>query len=161
MPGGQIVQLPQATSRTITGPRLGLIPPRLVLEYDCEQDDGSTIWTRISFSDVLAVDFRQEACCTAEDVEGYNRMVRYQDSDWLAEIRDRWRRYLGRQGERRAPAPMPPGGSTSMMRVRHRGSAISRDRMSFCPARQLHGAAKRRARLRDKSRVGMRAPGRR
>jgi hypothetical protein len=99
MSGKEIFQLPWPTSRTITGPRVYWESPALVVDYDFEQDDGSIEWTRVTFHDVLAFEYRESACCEAADLDAYNQMVRYLDSGWLEEIRRRWREFLGSQAK--------------------------------------------------------------
>lgn len=87
--------LPWPTSQTITGPKLCLDSLKLIVDYDFEDDDGSAKWTQITFRDVLSFEYRQVACCCAEDLDAYNQIVRYLDSDWLKAMMHRWRRFLG------------------------------------------------------------------
>jgi len=85
------------TSRTVIGPRLCLDSGALVVDYDFEQDDGSVKWIRITFQDVLAFEYRQIVCCCAEDLDAYNRVVKYLGSEWLKEMLNRRQRFLGGQ----------------------------------------------------------------
>lgn len=89
--------LPYPTSRTIVGPELHLQSSLLEVRYDCEQDDGAVEWVQVSFHDTLAFEYRQVALCKAEDLDAYNKIVKYLESDWLDEMKDRWRNFLGSQ----------------------------------------------------------------
>ncbi len=93
----KVVKLPQATSRTTVGPKLQLSSSTLRLSYGCEQDDGALRWTHIIFHDVLKFEYRQEAVCGAEALDGYNQMAEYQESDWLRTTRARLTSFLGSQ----------------------------------------------------------------
>ena len=61
-------------------------------------------WTRVVFRDVLAFEYRQDACCQAEDLDAYNRVVKYLDSDWLEEMRNRRAGVLGHQANQEPAA---------------------------------------------------------
>lgn len=88
------IGLPFPTSRTRSGPLVVLEPPELVVDYDCEEDDGTLRWARIRFSGVMAFEYRQEACCLASDIEAYNKMLEIRTSARLDDIRKRYERYM-------------------------------------------------------------------
>ncbi len=91
------ISLPFPTSRTRTGPLVRLEAPALVVDYDCQEDDGAVRWVRIRFDLVMAFAYRQEACCLASDVEAYNKMLELRTSAHLEEIRGRYERSVPRQ----------------------------------------------------------------
>jgi hypothetical protein len=91
------IGLPLRTSRTRGGPLVRLEPPALVVEYNCEEDDGTLRWARVRFSGVMAFEYRQEACCLASDIEAYNKMLEVRTSARLEEIRGRYERSVPRQ----------------------------------------------------------------
>lgn len=80
------IELPLPTSRTVNGPKLHLSQQQLTLEYDYVLDDGTVAWTRTQFNAVIAFEYRQVACCVADDLDAYNKIVRHFDSSWLKEM---------------------------------------------------------------------------
>jgi hypothetical protein len=91
------ISLPLRTSRTRGGPLVRLEPPALVVDYNCEEDDGALRWARIRFSGVMAFEYRQEACCLASDVEAYNKMLEVRTSARLDDIRRCYERSVPRE----------------------------------------------------------------
>ncbi len=89
--------LPYPTSQTMTGPKLCLDSMILVVDYDFEQEDGFVKWIQVIFRDVLAFEYRQVTCCYVEDLDAYNKVVKYLDSDWQKKMLNRRRRFLGNQ----------------------------------------------------------------
>src|SRR5689334_15761020 len=91
------ISLPLPTSQTRRGPLISLETPTVVVDYDYEQDDGELRWIRVRFLGVLAFEYRQAACCRASDIEAYNKMLEFQTSDRLDEMRRRYEKYLAPQ----------------------------------------------------------------
>jgi hypothetical protein len=90
------VPLPLPTSRTRIGPIAALQPPKLTVEYDCEEENGVVRWARIRFHEVLKFEYRQDACCLTSDLEAYSKMQVIEDSPDLADVRGRYIIYLSR-----------------------------------------------------------------
>lgn len=93
----ETIVLKHPTSRTKDGPVIRLTPPNLSIKYDYPTDDGSVNWVELFFQDVLASEYRQEACCTAEDLDAYNKLLKEGTSAWLSEMESRWSKFLGSQ----------------------------------------------------------------
>jgi hypothetical protein len=85
------------TDRTQDGPIWLSHNGNLVLDYDCQHDDGSLTWSRLVFSNVLAVDFRQATCCRSEDIISATEMRAVQDSTWLFYVLKLWQESVGWQ----------------------------------------------------------------
>ncbi len=79
----EYIQLEHPTSMTIDGPKIYFEPGTLRLEYDAWQENDLVHWTRLSFENVIAHEFRSEECSLTEDLDGYNRLVKYHGSPWL------------------------------------------------------------------------------
>jgi hypothetical protein len=85
-----VLQLRVPTNRTVEGPRLEMARGRLVVGYDFEEDDGSIEQARLVFEEVLSFEYRDSACCPAENVLPPTE-VRVQDqSGYLDSVRSRW-----------------------------------------------------------------------
>jgi hypothetical protein len=91
------IQLPHPTNRTMDGPLFRQERNRLVVEYDFQFDNGTVQWTTLTFLDVLAVEYRQSACCAAESVVSAREMHSVGDSRWLSEILAIWTESVGWQ----------------------------------------------------------------
>lgn len=91
------MQLLSPTNRTVEGPRLQLNRDRLVMEYDCQGDDGSIEWRKIVFGEVLAVEYQQESCCTEDSIIGADEIRSTAQSPLLAEVLKRWSESVGWQ----------------------------------------------------------------
>lgn len=89
------IQLLHSTNRTIDGPRFRHEQNQLVVEYDFQYDDGSVKWSELIFRDVLAVDYRQFACCADESVVDSNEVHSKAESTWLSEVLARWNETVG------------------------------------------------------------------
>lgn len=77
------------------GPRLRLQPGELVVEYDYETDGGAIEWHKITFGDVLAVNYRDGASCTGDSVVGYREVRSLTHSAFLAEVLSQWNVSVG------------------------------------------------------------------
>ena len=95
-----MINLPVRTDRTKEGPKFNFEFPVLFIDYDYEEDDGSLIWVRIKFLNVLAYQFRQEPCCISEDIDANNVILKLIESRWLNEMRQRRSVYFGSQGSK-------------------------------------------------------------
>jgi hypothetical protein len=91
------IQLPRATDRTMEGPRLRLDRSELIVEYDYETDGGTVEWSRIIFGEVLAVNYRDGTCFTADSVVGFREVRALTSSTFLTEVLDRWNESVGWQ----------------------------------------------------------------
>jgi len=89
------IKLLTPTDRTEEGPRLTYDRDRLTLEYDYQQDDGSLEWRKIVFGEVLAVEYRQGICCTADSIIGAREIRVSTNSTWLAEVLEPWQHAVG------------------------------------------------------------------
>ena len=89
--------LPLATNRTVSGPRSKVEGESVIIEYDHEEDDGSTSWASITFSQVLEIRYRQAVCAAADDILSPDEMVCLRDSTLLREIVARWQDAVGWQ----------------------------------------------------------------
>ena len=91
------LKLPMPTNRTVAGPTFRKDGSKIVVEYDCEQNDGTTEWSKISFDDILAFEYRQIACCREEDVVG-SQVIRCQNqSQHLSDVLCLWQKSVGWQ----------------------------------------------------------------
>jgi len=89
------IQLPHPTNRTTYGPLFRHERDQLVVEYDFQHDDGSVEWSSLIFLDVLAVEYRQFACCTEGSVIDARESLGTADSKWLSEVLTRWNESVG------------------------------------------------------------------
>ncbi|HLA85746.1 MAG TPA: hypothetical protein VJL29_13225 [Thermoguttaceae bacterium] len=94
MPAANI-QLQQPTNQTVTGPRFHSDGSRIVVEYDCEEDQGEVAWSEISFEEALAFEYREAACCRADDVIGAHEVRCLERSAYLSDVIDRWQASVG------------------------------------------------------------------
>lgn len=85
------------TNRTKQGPRYVGDEQRVVVEYDCEQDDGSIEWATVRFDDVLEYRVRQGSCCAAGDLLASGEILCLHESALLSETLARWQTYVGWQ----------------------------------------------------------------
>lgn len=99
----EFFKLSEPTDRTKDGPIIALTPPNLRVRFDYERDGGIIKWVELIFHDVLVCEYRQEACCTAEDLDAYNTLVKDMTSPWLSEMESRWKRFLGSQAQQEFP----------------------------------------------------------
>jgi hypothetical protein len=90
-------QLDLPTNRTVAGPYYRGDSRVLIVEYDCEQDDGSIRWGAVHFSDVLEFRFQQAACCVADDVLDSNELQVVGESPLLRAVVERWKDSIGWQ----------------------------------------------------------------
>jgi hypothetical protein len=91
------IELSYPTNRTIEGPKLSQFRDSMVVEYDCQQDDGSVVWARIAFAEVLASEYRQISCCTEDSIVGFREIRVANQSSWLSGILHRWSESVGWQ----------------------------------------------------------------
>ena len=91
------LSLPVPTNATVRGPILAHEGQGLTVSYDCEGINGTVVWTRLVFDDVLALDYRAASSCEADQVTGSGYVARYTDSDWLRHIRSLWNDTVGWQ----------------------------------------------------------------
>ena len=89
--------LPFTTNRTVQGPLCKVDGKKSVIEYDYQNDDGSTQWVSITFDQVLRLNYRQAACCASEDVLPPDELVCLESSDWLDETIEKWTDSVGWQ----------------------------------------------------------------
>jgi hypothetical protein len=92
-----MIPLERPTDKTVLGPRFRGDARRWVVEYDYEHDDGSTEWSAVIFEEVLDVEFRQQACCTGEDVVGASAVTCLDESERLSGAKQRWYAAVGWQ----------------------------------------------------------------
>jgi hypothetical protein len=85
------------TNRTVIGPILQQRGSLLIVNYDCEQDDGVVAWSKVLFDEILVLDYRQSTCCSGEDVIGWNEIKCLKESPFLAEMLSKWQEAVGWQ----------------------------------------------------------------
>lgn len=85
------------TNRTKIGPRLAHQRDQLTVDYDFEEDDGSTRWGRVVFHEVLSFEYRDSSCCRAEDVLPSTEIRGRTDSEYVRVVTDRWHESVGSQ----------------------------------------------------------------
>jgi len=86
-----------ATNRTVKGPLFRKDGEGITVEYDCEDDDGSTRWSRVEFAEILDFEYRQASCCDAQDILGPKEMLCLDSSDRLTALLTRWQDSVGWQ----------------------------------------------------------------
>lgn len=91
------VELPIPTNRTVSGPQFRKEKECLVVEYDCEEDDGTMRRAEIVFEEMLAFKYRQIACCCEADIVGVNEVRSLSHSDWLSTTISQWQESVGWQ----------------------------------------------------------------
>jgi hypothetical protein len=91
------IELLSPTNRTVEGPRLRHDQDRLVVEYDCQGDDGAVEWRRIVFGEVLTLKYRQVSCCSEKSVIGASQVRSTNESSELAAALERWNESVGWQ----------------------------------------------------------------
>jgi hypothetical protein len=89
--------LPLPTNRTHRGPEFQKIGNTIVIQYDCEQDDGVLKNTELVFEEVLDFEFRQAVCLVVEDLLPFTQMLCLRKSDRLSAILELWRKSVGWQ----------------------------------------------------------------
>ena len=90
-------QLPLPTNRTITGPKFRKDGDQIVVEYDCQRDDGTVEWAQINFGEVLKFEYRQEACCRETDIVASHEVRVLEESQNLSQVLCRWQQSVGWQ----------------------------------------------------------------
>lgn len=93
----ECLPLPLPANRTVTGPIFRKDARRFVVDYDCEQDNGIILWSRVVFDDVLSFEYRQVACCRETDVVGSGEVRVLGGSPHLSEVLGRWEQSVGWQ----------------------------------------------------------------
>ena len=91
------IQLSRPTNRTLEGPRLRLDRNQLIVEYDCQADDGSVEWSKIVFGEVLAAEYRQNVCCDADSIIDAREVRSTTEPSRLAEVLKVWNESVGWQ----------------------------------------------------------------
>jgi hypothetical protein len=97
MPTSRVCRLTVPTNRTINGPKLTHNREQLVVDYDCEENDGSVTWSRVVFTEVLSFEFRQSVCCQADDVLRATEIRSQRNSEYLKAITGKWHAAVGSQ----------------------------------------------------------------
>lgn len=85
------------TNRTVTGPKLEQERDCLVVRYDYQADDGSLEWVKVIFREVLALEYRQMACCTESSVGSAREIRSVAQSLLLSDVLKRWGEAVGWQ----------------------------------------------------------------
>jgi hypothetical protein len=89
--------LPLPTNRTRQGPTFRKDGETMVVEYDCEQDDGRTKISVLVFVEVLSFEYRQAACFEASDVLPPTELLCLRQSERLTAILNLWQATVGWQ----------------------------------------------------------------
>ena len=69
----------------------------LVIDYDCEGDDGRITTGRIVFEDPLAFQYWDGACCPAQNVLPATEIRVLEQSEYLERVATRWDEAVGWQ----------------------------------------------------------------
>ena len=93
----QDILLTTPTNRTRMGPRLHLQGSVLTVDYDYEEDDGTTVWGSVVFEEVLSCQYCEHPCCKADHVLEPTVVRRLGESTWLSETVSRWETSVGWQ----------------------------------------------------------------
>lgn len=91
------INLAWPTDRTSQGPRLIQEKENLVVEYDCEQDNGEPHWSRVTFQKPLLVEYRDIACCRDPALIESKAIRCLDTSPLLAEVMTAWQESVGWQ----------------------------------------------------------------
>ena len=97
MAASEGLQLAVPTNRTMKGPILTHQGEQLIVDYDFESDDGSDLWGRIVFEEILAYEYLDISSCTAGDVLAPAEIRRRVESDYLSLVTSRWQASVGTQ----------------------------------------------------------------
>jgi hypothetical protein len=90
-------KLPIPTNRTVTGPKFRNDGNQVVVEYDCERDDGTLEWSQIVFNEVAAFEYRDGTCCREADVFNFREVRVLEESQYLSDVLTRWQTTVGWQ----------------------------------------------------------------
>ena len=89
-------QLIVPTNQTVTGPKFRNEGDQVIVDYDYERDDGSVMWSQITFKDVLAFEYRQDVCCRETDIpDGSSEVQVFEQSPYLSDVVGRWQEAVG------------------------------------------------------------------
>ena len=89
--------LTKPANRTVEGPRFKQAGHLIIVEYDCERDDGRVDWSQIVFQEVIVFEYREASCCREEDVVGPSEVRCLTESELLTEVLNRWKQAVGWQ----------------------------------------------------------------
>lgn len=89
--------LTKPADRTVDGPRFMHEAQRIVVDYDCERDDGTVDWSQIVFEEVIAFEYREASCCREENIVGPNEVRCLNESELLTDVLNRWKQAVGWQ----------------------------------------------------------------
>ncbi len=70
---------------------------RLVVDYDCEGDEGYITSGRILFEDLLSFQYWDSSCCPAQNVLAATEVRVLEKSDYLDKIKILWNESVGWQ----------------------------------------------------------------
>ena len=91
-------QLLVPTNQTVTGPTFRNEGNQVVVEYDYERDDGTVVWSQITFKEVLAFEYRQDVCGRETDItDGSSEVQVLEQSEYLSDVVSRWQETVGWQ----------------------------------------------------------------
>lgn len=91
------IRLLTPADRTPSDPKLTMEASRLVVDYDCEEDDGRITTGRILFEDILSFQYWDASCCPAQNVVPASEVRVLERSGYLDEIKGRWNESVGWQ----------------------------------------------------------------
>ncbi len=91
------MKLPFPTNATNTGPLIEYQRSTLLVKYDHVDFNGAISWVSVTFSDVLACEVCDNACCSVETVIPSDVIEARTESPWLTQIVGRWKETVGWQ----------------------------------------------------------------
>lgn len=97
MTSAKQINLAWPTNRTRQGPRLIHQKETLLVEYDYEDDNGESHWSRVTFQRPLLIEYRDIACCRDPAVIESKAVRCLESSPLLAEIMSTWQESVGWQ----------------------------------------------------------------
>lgn len=92
-----VIKVPISMDQTSEDPEIKLSKDRLVIVYDSVDDDSQSREGRLIFEEVLAFEYRDEACCPAENVLPSCEIKVLDSSGYLDSVRVLWSERVGWQ----------------------------------------------------------------
>lgn len=83
------------TDRTFSDPKLVMEASRLLVDYDCEEDDGRITTGRVVFEEPLAFQYWDGSCGPAHNVLPPTEVRVLRQSDYLGMVTRRWSATVG------------------------------------------------------------------
>jgi hypothetical protein len=79
--------LPAPSQEFMQGPHILVLPSKVILRWDSETETGTYEWASAEFTGVETVTFTAHSSCTPDQARAYDRLVKVDPSDMLANLR--------------------------------------------------------------------------